>query len=138
MVADTLQTDLRSSFRSIIRAPGLALLVITTLGLAMAANIGVFSPETRRHAAGGVASFLCDFYTPAWCARPGEDRRVDGHARSTETPGSSFFRTAEYVLSYARRRYPQHNAEAIPGAAGHAIFGIPPAGLERASQQAAD
>jgi predicted permease len=43
MFIDTLLTDLHRALRSIIRSPGLALVVITTLGLALAANIAVFS-----------------------------------------------------------------------------------------------
>lgn len=43
MSADALLTDLRRSLRSIIRNPGMSLLVVMTLGLAMGANIAVFA-----------------------------------------------------------------------------------------------
>jgi putative ABC transport system permease protein len=43
MFTEALHTDLRRSFRSIIRDPGMSLLIVMTLGLAMGANIAVFA-----------------------------------------------------------------------------------------------
>jgi hypothetical protein len=43
MLMDTLLTDLRRSLRSFVRAQGLSFPVITTLGLAMGANIAVLA-----------------------------------------------------------------------------------------------
>jgi hypothetical protein len=43
MIVDSLRTDMLRSIRSLLRAPGFSLLVISTLGLAMAANLSIFS-----------------------------------------------------------------------------------------------
>ena len=40
---DTLAQDMRHAFRTIVRSPAQTLLIVTTLGMAMAANLAVFS-----------------------------------------------------------------------------------------------